>query len=198
MATFLRTRTTITLNAGASTALLTYYWDSTGAVQTALVTEAMARVRAFWQSLQGNVVSNAAISFNPVADEVEETTGQIVGQVVGTLPAALSFTGTGDYLPLQTQAVMRLTTGTFIRGRRLQGRQFLPGISETLNSAGGNPSPAFVTAINTAGALLGTTVVTPMNQRVWSRPGPGFTGLTSIVTGRVGSASWGVLRSRRA
>lgn len=197
MATFLRSRAVLSLPGQGSPALLTYYWDSTGAAPAALATEAHARVRAFWNSLAAWLPTVAALAITPEVDEIEETNGQIVGQAVGTLPAAVSFTATTDSLPYQTQALLGLTTGTFISGRRLKGRQFIPGLTEAANTSGGAPFGTAVTALNTAASLLGTTVVTPVNQRVWHRPVGGSGGLSAIVTSRSASTKWAVLKSRR-
>lgn len=197
MATFLRSRATISTNAGTDTALLTYYWDSTGAAPTALATEAHARVRAFWEAVKGLVPSTSSLTITAEVDEIEETTGQIVGQIVGTLPAAVTFSSALEYLPLQTQALMSLNTGTFIAGRRLKGRQFLPGMTEGSNTSGGNVAAATLTTLGTGATALSTTVVTAMNQRVWHRPQGGTGGLSAIVTSRVINPRWAVLKSRR-
>jgi len=198
MATFLRTRATIQDAGIGPAALLTYYWDSAGGTGAALTTEAIARVRAFWNSAAALIHSTASITFNLTSDEIEETTGAIVNQYVGAAPAAVTFTGGGDALPLATQSLMRLSSATFVNGRRVVGRQFLPYPTETANLNGGIPStPAYVTPMTTAAALLGTTIVTPMTQRIWHRPGPSGAGLSVPVTSRSIAGSWATLKSRR-
>ena len=198
MPTFLRTRATITDPGIGPAALLTYYWDSAGGTGTALTTEAIARVRAFWNSAAALVHSTAQITFNLTSDEIEDTTGAIVNQYVGAAPAAVAFTGGGDVLPLMTQGLLRLTSATFVNGRRVVGRQFLPFPTETHNLGSGLPSTAsYVTPMTAAAALLGTTIVTPMTQRIWHRPGPAGPGLSVPVTARSVASTWGTLKSRR-
>lgn len=203
MATFLRQRTAIGLPGIPDPCLFTTYWDSTGATTTAIATESMARVRAFFNSAAALFAVNMTLTFNPVLDEIEETSGEIVGQVSGTVPAAVTFTGSTDILPLATQGLLRLQTATFRDGRRLQGRINLPYLKEGSNDTGGSPTAAFVTSMNTAAALLGTTVVTAVNQRVWSRPReasltlPARAGLSAPVIARSTSPKWAILRSRR-
>lgn len=203
MATFFRTRTVLGVNGGAANALMTHYWDSTGAAPAALVTEAIARVRASLAALTSVINLSTTVVINSTADEIEETTGQIVGQTTGSPAAALAFTSANAYLPLQTQGLLILSTGAFVGGRRLKGRIFVPGLSQNTATAGGDPTPALLTAIANAGAALGTTVLTPMNQRVWSRPRaasialPARAGLSAIVTSRSAGSKYGVLRSRR-
>lgn len=198
MATFIRTRATLQNPGVGPAVLLTYYWDSAGGTGTAIVTEAMARVRAFWASFAGQVPSGSVLTFNTVGDEIEETNGQIVNQYTGTLPAAVAFSLGTDGLPLQTQGLLRLQTATFVNGRRLGGRQFIPYPGEIANANGGIPTSTYLTALNTAAALLGTTVVTPVSQRIWHRPQGGSGGLTAVVTARSASSQWAVLKSRRA
>ena len=197
MATFLRARNTLTIGAAGPQCLLTTYWDSTGAAVGALATEAMARVRAAWAALANAIPSSSTLSFDPLLDEIEESNGNIVGQVAGTLPAAVTFTNANDPLPYQTQALVRLDTGVYIGGRRLKGRIFIPGASEDRNTAGA-PIAAYLTQLNSFATALGTTVVTPMNQRVWHRPVNGFGGLSQPVISRTVSGQWAVLKSRRS
>lgn len=203
MATFLRQRTAIGLPGIPDPALFTTYWDSTGATVTAIATESMARVRAFFSAAANLFAVNMTLTYNPVLDEIEETTGEIVNQATGAVPAAVAFTGTADILPLQVQGLIRLQTGTFRDGRRLQGRINLPYLKESSNDTGGSPTAAFVTAMTANAALLGTTVVTAVNQRVWSRPReatlvlPARAGLSAPVIARSCSPKWATLRSRR-
>jgi hypothetical protein len=122
-----------------------------------------------------------------------------VNQVAAAAPAALSFTGTGNYLPLQTQGVAQYQTATFLGGRRLRGRSYLPGFVATTGTAGGNVAAATITAIGAYNTALGTTIVTATNQRVWHRPpvAGGVGGLSAVVSTRSAGTSFGVMRSRR-
>ena len=197
MATFLRLRASLSPAGSSGQGLITTYWDSTGAAQTALATEAMARVRAMFNSLAGTLVGGTLLVFNPVLDEIEETNGQLVGQVVGTLPANVTFSNANTPLPAQTQALLRFATGTFVGGRALKGRMFLNGFTVNHLSSAGDLSTVVTNSLNTAVALLGTTVVTPMSQRVWHRPSTTTSGLSAVVTARSVASEWSVLRSRR-
>jgi hypothetical protein len=199
MATFLRTRSTFTLAGMSSPALITAYWDSTGAAVGLLATEAVARVRACFNAMNAILIAGSLYSPSLIVDEIEETTGAIVNQVTAGAPGAIAFTGTGDPLPYQTQGLLGFGTATFISGRRLKGRMFIPGFGE-LSSAGAPPVPsaAAITAMNNGAAALGTTILTATNQRVWSRPQPGRPGLSAPVTTRSISPVWAVLKSRRS
>lgn len=198
MATFLRHRGALQVIGQSSPALVTTYWDAAGGTPAALATEAVARVRAFWNSLAGSVISGSTWTPNLIVDEIEDTTGELVNQWAASAPAAVTFSGTGESLPLFTQGLIRFGTGSFINGRRLQGRMFVPGFRE-IDSTGNPPAPVagLVTAMNTAAALLGTTIVTPMSQRIWHRPGPSGAGLSAPVITRQASSTWAILKSRR-
>lgn len=53
------------------------------------------------------------------------------GDAVGSAPAGtVSYTGesTNPLLPASTQALLRLSTGAFVNGRRIQGRVNIPGM----------------------------------------------------------------------
>lgn len=198
MATFLRQRTVLNLPGVSTPPLMTTYWDSTGAAIGLLATEATARVRAMLAAMAGSFPANTSPSYNLVLDEIEETTGVIVNQVSAAAPAAVTFTPGGTLLPLQTQICIRLNTNAFIAGRRLQGRIFLPYRLANGSDTGGSPLAAYVSGLTTAANALGTTVVTPITQRVWSRPRPGRLGLSAPVISRACQPTYSVLKSRRS
>lgn len=198
MAVSLRTRYKIQAGPAGPVGLTTFYWDGTGASDVALVTEAHARVRAAFAALAARLIAGSGFIIDqPNGDFFEETTGQVVSQAApSALPAGVTFTNANDPLPYQTQAYVRYFSGTFINGRRVSGKTYIPGWTE-LDNASGTPSGPAVTALNAFCTALGTTVVTPMSQRIWHRPGGAGAGLTVPVLSRTASGTWGVLRSRR-
>lgn len=198
MATILRSRGTFSATGMGTPALVTHYWDSAGGTGTALATEAVARVRAMWNAMAAVITLSATWTPNLVVDEIDEVTGDLVNQYAAAAPAAVTFSASGDTLPYFTQGLMRFATASFIAGRRLQGRSFIPGVVETDNQgAPGVPSAATLTALQGGANLLGTTIVTPMSQRIWHRPSPSAAGLSSPVISRTVSPTWAVLKSRR-
>jgi hypothetical protein len=199
MATFLRTRAIVSAPAEGGDSLITYYWDSTGGTPVQVMTEAQARVRAFWENWKPQLPVTSSVIYNPVGDEVDEATGQIVGQFSAAGVAVTNGTSAGERLPYMTQGLLRFSTASFIGGRRLQGRQNIPLPAETDNGSG-VPNPAYRAALQTAANILGTTIVTGISQRVWHRPDPltGIGGLSAPVTARTVGTQWAVLRSRRA
>lgn len=197
-ATLFRARAVLTV--GGVQCLHTTYWDDVAVVGgAALATEALARVRAFWNSIAGNIVAGSTIAFDTAVVQLNQLTGQPMASFVGAAPAAVIFTNGGDPLPFATQALVRYDTGVYVRGRRLRGRSFIPGYTETDQTSGVGPAAAFITGLNTALGLLGTVVVSNINQVVWSRPNPAFpgSGQAEPVTGRAASSTWAVQKGRR-
>jgi hypothetical protein len=197
MATIYRQRSTFTPGSGGGVALVTTYWDSTGAAPAAMATEILARVRAAFLALGTTLASGSGVAYNTVLDEINEVTGDLVNQQSGTAPGATTFSGAGNRMPPEIQAVAQFLTGTFIAGRRLRGRLYIPGLTVGSGTVSGAPTGALVTAVNAFNAALGTTIITALNQRVWHRPVNGAGGLSAVVTSRAAAPTFAVLRSRR-
>lgn len=199
MSTMLRTRATIGLNTGAIACLVTTYWDSTGAGLAAMATESVARVRAAFAALAPSIATGTTFTPNLIVDEVDENTGAIVNQVAAAAPAATSGGLAATALPAQTMLVAQYLTSSFIGGRRVRGRSYLPGFTINAVVGGGLPSAGALAGVGLWNAALGATVVTAMNQRVWHRPSPltGTGGLSVVVTARAVNPAFAVLRSRR-
>lgn len=189
-----------TLSFAGSQALFTTYWDNPSiAAGSAVATEALARVRAFWNSVAARLPSTATIAFDPVLIQLDQVTGQPLAAYSGTPPAAVAFTGSVDALPLSTQLLVRYNTGIYVRGRALVGRSFIPYLDENASVTGTGPNSGTITGFNTALGLLGTTVLTSINQVVWSRPNAAFpgSGQAEPVTSRTVSTTWAVQKGRR-
>lgn len=192
-----RLRSTITV--GGVPCLFTTYWGNAGlASGTAVATEAAARVRAFWNSLAGVIASSSVLAIDTNVAVLDPADGDLIGTFTGSAPATVTFTATGDNVPLMSQALLRYATGQFINGRALVGRSFIPGLVET-GAAGAGPTVSVQAAINTAAGLLGTTVTTAITQAVWHRPTPALptSGQAWDVTGRSVSNAWAVQKGRR-
>jgi len=116
----------------------------------------------------------------------------------GTLEGTTSVTpltgtgsATGDYMPPQTQGLLRLITSTVVGGRLLRGRLFLPGNVEGNNTSAGAPAAGLISDYNgDAATLIGAANA---EWSVWS--------ITHGTLANVATASvwnkWASLRSRR-
>lgn len=199
MADLYRARATLTINGVAS--LLTTYWStSASAPDAASATEALARVRAMLNSAAAQIPSGSTLAFDTAVQILNDADGELTNVAVGSSPSSVTFTGSGDPLPAQTQGLARFNTSNFLRGRNVRGRMFLPGPLEGSSGTNGKPNAGYLTAWNTALGLLGTTIVTPISQVVWSRPtAPGASdGISSAVSSRTMSTEWAVQRGRRS
>lgn len=92
------------------------------------------------------------------------------GQHVGDWSEATVHTGDGTQtdgpVPDVAQVLVRWQTDLFRNGRRLQGRNFLPGLARA-NVEGGNAAPGVVLAVGAAAmSLAGSSA----GLVIWSRP----------------------------
>lgn len=99
----------------------------------------------------------------------------------------------GDVLPPATQLLLRLQTSAIKNNRRVKGRINLPGQLE-VNSSNGAPTAS---TISTANAALAAYIANVPQPAVWSRPGPGGSGIAPPVTSVSTWTKWAVIRSRR-
>lgn len=119
-----------------------------------------------------------------VADLVEDTTGDKVGEDSISSPPSAVGSAVQGLMPNQTQLVVGLRTSTFILGRRLRGRVFFAGLDRSA-SVGGEPDEPAVQTIADAMVGIGMVVFSP-------------THLTSdLVTSARPFSEWAVLRRRR-
>lgn len=126
----------------------THYFDTAGGTAT----QAVTAVGAFWTALKSSIVDDLTYATDTAVFEIDEATGQPIGlQSVASSTAVC--TQSGDPLPFMTQAVCQWRTGTFINGREIRGRTFIPGMSET-NATNGVPVAGLQTTVNTAAAAL--------------------------------------------
>jgi hypothetical protein len=120
---------------------------------------------------------------------IDQATGEPTGmESVTTTPVVC--TQSSDPLPWQTQGLIRWTTGTFIGGRQVRGRTFIPGPCETCNTSGVPNSSYVPTLQSVAATFLGTSGVTPViysrvNHSAWP------------ILGRSTWSKWAFLGSRR-
>jgi len=179
----LRVRTQIEQQSGGP-GLATMWF--TGSDQTA-ADDAAAAVRTFWDTIKAKISSGTAMQVLPEVTEVDLATGDAIG-VFFVEAAIVAGTASGDVLPYTTQGLVSWRTGTFVEGRELRGRTFIPTPVEADN-VGGFPLTSYSTAIAiAANSLAGSTAL-----EVYSR--------THHAQADVISAScwnnWAELRTRR-
>jgi hypothetical protein len=169
--------------------LNTSYWGPTpGAPGDAQL--AVDRMRDFWTAMNAFMTSALTWSVSGQVDTIDALTGQLTGTTAVTARTGVGTNAT-DLLPGQVQGGLRLSSGTFIAGRRVQGHWFIPGPCEGQNTAAGVPLNTYTTALqNAATTMVGLS--TP-GLFVWSRKnGVAVTSLSATAQGK-----WFALRSRR-
>jgi hypothetical protein len=180
-----RVRTVIT-GGGGGPYLSTFYFDEVGG---GTAVNAVADTVAFWNNLRPVVWNGLRFDTEAEVAVVAESTGHVTSVVV-TPGGGNTFNDSGDPAPWATQGLIRWRTGTFIGGREVRGRTFVPGVTEASNTLG-RPTPAYVTAITQAGLAL---IAMPNSTLVaWSKKN-GDSAPTIAASGWTEFAS---LRSRR-
>jgi hypothetical protein len=161
-----------------------------GGVGNVAAGEAAAAVREYWDGIKGFINSGLQIQVQPEQEDVDPVTGNILDEYTN-VQAVVAATGNAP-LPFSTQGLHRWRTNTFIGGKRIAGRTFIPNLANDaqLNAV---PSAGFLAALNTEGGIL-LAAGGPTNQfGVWSRKNGSFHEATS----QSPWTNFAVLRSRR-
>lgn len=187
MATIRRIRTVFSGVAGTPWYSNMYFTWVNGTEQ-----DALDAVADFWGAIDAQM--NNAVDWATEGDiaVIDDATGQITSIESGT-----GGTGTGAVatalLPPATQGLVHLLTNSFLNGRQVRGRCFVPGLTEADNDAGGVMAAGTQTIIQNAINALIAGSSTPGPLRVFAR-----SQATSVVvqTATV-PTKFAVLRSRR-
>jgi hypothetical protein len=177
----------------------TSLWWAPGTVggSTADATDCLARFRTLWEGVKAIMSTTVTIDYDPICIAVEATTGALTGAFAGTDPLSSTGADSGDALPRQTQALLRLATSSVVGGRRLRGRLFIPGMVETSNTSTGQVVGTTVSTLTTAGSTILAAGATASAPVIWHRPEAGAGGVSALITGVSCATTWSVLRSRR-
>jgi len=181
-----RVRTQITGGPGGPY-LSTLYFNVVGGLTAA---NANAATGAFWTALKARMTTAMSYATEAEVAEVDIATGQVTG-IVAVTPQTGTGTLAGDMLPSSTQGLIRWRTGTFVNGREVRGRTFIPGPVE-VDSAVGVPVAGYLSIVNAAASALIADVNSDL--MVYSKRN------RDAVPALSGScwSQWAVLRSRRS
>jgi hypothetical protein len=192
----MRVRTTLTYGSGGP-GLHTVYWrPGTAGGVTADASDAIARVRAFWQGIRLAFATTMTMDVQTDVALIEDTSGDLVGNLSGVAAAQVIGAAAGGVGPLASMALARLRTGLVVNRRALKGRWFLGPISVSAQGTGGALSSGQVTAIDAAGLAMLSGGATASFPVVWHRPGDN-PGVSSAITAVSTWSNLSVLRSRR-
>jgi hypothetical protein len=165
--------------------LSTFYFDAAGGTAQQAATAA----GVFWGAVDAGISTSVSWATEAEVATVDDATGQITA-ITTTTPV----TGTGgdsnSALPWVVQGLVSWRTGTFVGGREIRGRTYIPGFTEA-QSAAGVPEAATRTFVNAAALALETSANA---QLVTYSPTKNTSALVS--SGSM-QTYWAELRSRR-
>lgn len=160
------------------------YFDAT----TPTPVQVTNAVTQFWQDIKAVICNDLSWTVEGDVAVIDDVTGNISDIVQGTENSSVG-TDSADMCPLTTQGLIRARTGTFVAGREIRGRIFIPCPSEGSNLQGA-PTSTYTADLTGGAAALITAGV---DWVIWSR--------ARGQSAQVGSVStwnqWATLRSRR-
>lgn len=161
-----------------------------GEVETAAVA-----LQAFFADIRGLLPEDVSISIRETADTLDEASGQIIGQVDFSAPAATEGAATGGY-SAASGAVVNWNTTAFVNGRRVRGRTFLVPLANAAYDANGDLGTGALSTLRESASEL-ITAAGPSPLVVWSRPRGGSGGSAHVISTSSVPDLGAILRSRR-
>lgn len=152
-------------------------------------------VRSFFNAFRVDLPSSVTISIQPSAEIIDETNGQITGQVDFTPPETITG-GTNATYSAASGAVVNWNTAGYRNGRRIRGRTFVVPLSNAAYDTAGDISTASLGLLRNGAAFL-TSGVSVLPFVVWARPNDGANGTAEPVVSATVPDLGAVLRSRR-
>lgn len=159
--------------------------------------EAVARVRSFWQALDGLYPQQVSVQVESEVELIEHTNGKLVD--VFSVPSVAPVPGFAvANFSAPVGAVINWRTGTIRNGRRLRGKTFVVPLANTAFDTTGTLSDAARSTLSVAAAALAATTGSP-DLFVYGRPTTkgGSDGVLGVVTSSSVPDMAAVLRSRR-
>ena len=201
--TFLQRQRVLWTGFSGAPGVSTFYFIDAAAHQSSL--------RTFLASLTGYLPDTVTMTIEPVGDQIEDTTGALVGAWGGSTPDPVVGTVSGNY-SAASGFLVRWDTLTIVAGSRVDGRTYFVPCASAAYDNGGTLNNTILAPIK---ASAEDFINSPAgNFKVWSRPraatpewtGPdgrvhpaksARSGATAQPTGATVSDRVVVLRSRR-
>lgn len=177
--------------------LSTFYF-LTPLEDAAAATRVVARVHAFYAGDgRGLFYDPTVIQVSGDVDVITASSGLITNTLSVAPPAAVQGFGGGQATSQATAANLRLSTTTFIAGRRLRGRIFISPLSTAAVESDGTATAALaVTALGAANSILSGLAAGDL-WVVWHRPKLKLGGTAGVITAASLADRLAVLTSRR-
>jgi hypothetical protein len=127
---------------------------------------AASAVDTFWGSARADIDSDVTLTRQSDVRQINEVNGQLEA-IESVAPFSAAGQEVGETSPTVLQALIRWRTEVTFDGRLLQGRTFVPGLSES-SLVNGVLAPSHQTTFqNAANALIGTVTAALV---IWRRP----------------------------
>lgn len=151
--------------------------------------DAVSAASDFWLAVAEHMSSGVAINVSGDVELVNASTGQVTG-IESTDSVTFAGVSGAEPLPPATQGLVSWRTGSYVNGREIRGRTFLPGMLELDNETGvpGNDLKGDVAA-----AIGGLLAAPDAELVIYSRT---RAAQATVVTGTMWS-KYAQLRSRR-
>jgi hypothetical protein len=170
-----------------------FYLDSVAASSQADRNNAVAAIRAFFDSMRTRAPSGVSWAFPGELATCNDSTGTVVGYSSVTAPSGVSAAGSGSYAAGVGCRIDWLTDGV-LAGRRVKGRTFfVPMTASNFDSAGTIDGAALSSMQGYVNTLVSALQALPCVPLVFSRRAPGVYAITSGVIVDKDA----ILRSRR-
>lgn len=177
--------------------LNTFYFTS-GSYDAAGALDVATHVRAVWDSNLKNIFpTKMTHNVQSEVDQIDPANGDVVNTFSITAPAGVVGVAVNALAPTEAAALLRLTTGLFLSGRRLRGRVFLSPISSDRVDGNGELTSAARAYTDAFFSVLSGALTSGDAWVVWHRPVGGSGGQAAAITGAVTNVKLASLRSRR-
>lgn len=153
---------------------------------------AHAAVVALWDAVDTRWRHDLVATVLPEVSVVDEASGDTTATFLETAVPRPGGTN-GARQPLVCQGLVRLRTGTYVGGREIRGKVFMPGTLDQ-DDTDGIPSTSYRTSLDAGfGALVSSAAGLGIPLVVYSPTN----GQAGVVTGVSTWNQWAILRSRR-
>lgn len=168
--------------------LATHFFGGTDLAGAQAASDAIA---AFWTTVSVQLANTHTWATSSTVDLVDPVTGKTTAAQVVTTVNGTGGVSPANLAPVATQGLIRWHTNTFVDGKEVRGRTFIPSISTTRVATDGSPAGTLTGAMNSAAATL--IAAAGSDLVVWSKKhGVAYSALSGSAWNK-----FAVLRSRR-
>lgn len=125
-----------------------FFGDTTGTPAGAV-----GLVFDFWSTLAPKIDNALTMTIDGIVTVVDEGTGMITGTISTGSSSTVVGTDAGLQTPEATQGLISWRTGSYVNGREVRGRTFIPGPTQS-SVTNGEPAAAYQTALEAGAGIL--------------------------------------------